>query len=289
MNAARLFAPLLLTLPVVCPPSAQASDGPDALRSYRFVPALSTLRESGGFAGFVTDFTIRGSFDFVTYYGYGSGPEPSIVRKALFDDVEAWASHPILAYVLNVDRELGLSTLSGTLAPLGLPIDVYRFTGSNDDGHPVELYTASVGRWLYLRGETSPPCCDFFKYEVRAVARLATLADRNRDGQVDRGDLTQWGSDFGLPAAAALDDSNALGAGVVDGGDFLAWQREASAAPPDFATLDAAISAALASSSDAATIASVAVAPEPATLILGIVAAGLAWGRRSRRRPVTPA
>jgi hypothetical protein len=52
-------------------------------------------------------------------------------------------------------------------------------------------------------------------------------ADFDNDGDVDSGDLTQWGGDFG---ANGLSDAD--GDGDSDGVDFLTWQRQLGSGPP---------------------------------------------------------
>ncbi|MCA9235337.1 MAG: hypothetical protein KDA44_07685 [Planctomycetales bacterium] len=250
--------------------SAAVAQPPDILRSYRFLPRLSTLNETGGFAGVDIDYTMRGTFDLATGYDVD---KTGFHQKAEFTNVDAWASHPVLAYVLNVDEVLGLTMLAGTALPVAAPFDVFQFTGKNEQGMPVELYAAQIGDWLLMRGETSPPCCDFFKYRVRAIARQRSAADLNEDGEVDGRDVARWAAGFGQPAAVDVN-----GDGVLDGGDFLALQRQMSAQPPDFGQADAMLSAMIAAG------ATVSAVPEPAAYLLVAVGMVLALiGVRARR------
>lgn len=256
---------------VVCVFSSLAvAQPPDVLRSYRFLPRLSTLTETGGIAGVHVDYKVGGTYGFAIGYDY---QRPDLRRSAKFVDVDAWAAHPILAYVRNVDETLGLSTLKGEIVPAGAPFDVFKFTGHARHGERVELYTAQIGRWMLLRGETAPPCCDFFKYELRAVARQRPLSDLTNDGEVDRRDFAAWSRGFGY---AAADDPT--GDGKLTGADFLRLQRDLGESPPDFSSVDATISALIAASPTASSV------PEPTTMALVLAAAGaLAVGVRRRR------
>ncbi len=254
----------------------------DFRREYRFLPRFSMLNESGGIAGYDVDFRIRGTFDFVTRPGDTDVWPPQTLAK--FDDVEAWASHPILAYVLNVDETLNLSGLGGLQVfsgPHGL--DVYRFRGAvGEDEVPVNLHVATLGRWLYMRGETDPPCCDFFEYKIRALAHELPMADFDEDAEVGSADLARWTQSFGAPAlppGGGLAPGDANGDGVVDGADFLAWQRQQGQSPPVLDALDAMIDAAIASAGTA----SFGAIPEPGAATLAAVGASLAaMGRRRR-------
>jgi hypothetical protein len=87
-------------------------------------------------------------------------------------------------------------------------------------------------------------------------------ADFNQDGNVDSLDLAQWQGDYGLNA-----DSDADEDGDTDGADFLVWQQQFGQS-----TLP------LVASSTATTQ-----VPEPAGLLLALVACGGLTGRRSKR------
>src|SRR5690349_5644112 len=114
---------------------------------YQFLPKLSVLNQTGGFAGVDVDFRVMGRFDF----NVETGPTDvwPIEYVANFTNVNAWASHPILAYVMPLDQTLNLSELTGRQLPVAAPFDVYRFDGKTDDGSTVELYAAQIGPWLH--------------------------------------------------------------------------------------------------------------------------------------------
>lgn len=212
---------------------------------YRFLPQLSVLNESGGFYPRDVDYRVRGTFDFVTE----TPPAFIYGKRASFDDVNAWASHPILAFVLNVDRVLNLSGLEGHQLPVGAPFDVFQFKGETQDGSSVRLVAAQIGPWLRMQAETTPPLgsADMFEYRLRAVARRTPVADVNDDGVVDGADLAGW-----------------IGSSPRDGASFLQWQQQLGETPPSFDAVDATLSAALAATASA----DFAAVPEPHSLAL---------------------
>lgn len=257
-------------------------DPPDLIRRYRFLPRHSALEQMGGFAGVDVRYTVYGRFDLVTGWEYQYDPRPiSIHPFAKFENVEASASHPLLdSMPLDLDQVLNLSGLKGGQLPVAAPFDVFKFEGTTNDGSTVNLYASLIGRWLYLRGGTEPPAgsADFFTYRLNAMARQTPFADFNQDEAVDGRDLTTWAKHFG-PAPVATDDLLSLGDansdGDVDGADFLLWQQQAGETPPEMASLDGMLNAAL------ATVPAVSNVPEPATAKLVILAAAgiCLWGR----------
>lgn len=250
---------------------------------YQFLPKLSVLNQTGGFAGVDVDFRVMGRFDF----NVETGPTDvwPIEYVANFTNVNAWASHPILAYVMPLDQTLNLSELTGRQLPVAAPFDVYRFDGKTDDGSTVELYAAQIGPWLHLRGTTEAPqgSADYFEYELKAVARRLPFADFDGSDAVDAGDLAKWSSRFGLKSTTldGLSEGDVNGDGVADGADFLQWQRQVGEVAPTLASLDAMVDAALATATTAST-ASVVGVPEPSAAALGLLGS-VAIIRRRRR------
>jgi hypothetical protein len=242
---------------------------------YRFLPRHSLLNETGGIFPRDIDYRVFGTFDFVdtTRIPFADG-------FVSFRNVEAWASHPILAYVLPLNQVLNLEGLSGYQLPVEGPFDMFKFEGKTQDGSSVDLFATQFGPWLRLRGETTPPpgSADMFEYKLSAVARQTPFADFNDNDQVDGGDLTKWTGGFGTTpgGTSSLQSGDSNGDNLVDGTDFLTWQRQLGEAPP-IAALDAAMDAALASLT-----VSVAAVPEPGSIALAGI--GMALIAAVRRR-----
>lgn len=243
------------------------AEPPDILTSYKFVPSLSTLRQTGGIAGFDWKMPVCGTYDFATGLRY----EPRIpadamlTRYAEFKNVNAYGAHPTMDPGLSLDYVFNLSGLDGEPVyrdPAGL--ELYRFKGTagfNEPFSQVELLAARWGRWMYLRGHTEGPCCDFFEYELRGIARQLPSADWNEDGIVGADDLDQWIGNYG---------------GQLSGRDFLAWQQQFGEVAPTLAAFDGMMNEAL-----AAMTAPLASVPEPAGLCLVVVGVACACcGRR---------
>jgi hypothetical protein len=231
-----------------------AADPPDILRSYRFIPSRSRVVQTGGIAGFVLPFTVRGRFDLVTGYEYGPGP--SLMPYAAFENVDAWMiPHSPLAYVLSLDRTFNMTGLDGTFAD---PNRLH-FSGENDQGAAVRLTATLHGRLLHLAGATDPPCCDFFQYQINALAYLTPYGDFNFDGRVDTADFTVWRDTMGSTSDLEADGN---GDGVVDHADYLIWKSDAGTSI-DLSMFDGF---------DGLTAAGV---PEPSTFLLVSIAGGV--------------
>ncbi|QEG37817.1 hypothetical protein [Bythopirellula goksoeyrii] len=239
---------------------------PDLLRSYRFIPRLSTLHQTGGLIG--TDFhmPISGPYDFITGYQGSDSPLPSLNPYAQFANVEATVQHPFYMEPHNIDNFLNLSGLDGTPVhhgPHGLV--VYHFSGFDSQESRVDLHVATFRRWMFMRGGTEPLCCDFFGYDIKAIARQIPYGDFDDDGNVGASDLAAWQS--GHDAAG----------NVLGGRDFLSWQRSYGETAPSIGEFDAMLDAALVASGNAA----ISAIPEPASLIL---IAGFAMALVNARR-----
>jgi hypothetical protein len=243
--------------------SAQASFGlPQRVDSYRFLPRRSVINESGGIAGFNTNYRVEGTFDFRIQQTPLTVFPP--LHVASFEKVDVAGLHPTFPD-LDVDAALNLSGIRGgeRLTNPRVP-GLFHFQGKTADGSSVSLHAKVDGRWLYLRGGTTAPegSADYFEYTIRALARRQPDGDFNRDGKVDSADLTSWSSGE-----------------APSGRDFLAWQRQLGEEAPSVESLDASLDAALAASATAA----VSAVPEPASAALAAFAVAMLHGVRRRR------
>ena len=142
-----LFSCLLIQLTEVA-----KGDPPDLLRRYLFLPRHSMLEQTGGIAGINIRYGINGQFDLVTGWEYLIDPPPiSIYPYAKFENVDAWASNPLLdSPPLNLDQILNLTGLQGSQLPVAAPFDVFKFAGETADGSKVNLYASLLGRVAVL-------------------------------------------------------------------------------------------------------------------------------------------
>jgi hypothetical protein len=277
---ARVSALFLLAALVGAEAFAQAGEElrrpPDMLRRYRFIPRLSSLEVTGGFAGIRQEFFPFGTFGIST--GYVPGPTdvypPVYIPEAKFV-IEPWESWLVpnspLTYVWETDDTLNLTGLDGTFRP-GEPNHLF-FRGVDGQGQPFKLMAVQRGRLLHLMGENSPGCCDFFHYKFDAFAHQTPYSDFNVDGRVDRSDLDVLMANIGKREEARFEQGDADGDGDVDGDDFLTWQREIGAATP---------LSAFASDSLADAGLNSAAVPEPATLAIAAAAALFMWIQRRK-------
>ena len=239
----------IIGLAAICAEQASAQP-PDTLQQLRFVPSRSTLDVTGGFAGVRQQFFTYGKFGLNA--GYDGGPH------AEFLGVDSWlVPDSALTFVWHTDRTLNLSGLEGSFAPSDP--DRITFQGVDGQGVPFHLTGVQRGRLLHLVGENEPPCCNFYKYKLDALAHVVPYADFNLDGMVDKLDADILSSNIGTFAHATFEQGDTNGDGDVDGDDFLAWQREIGTATP--------LSAFASASSTGSALNSNTV-PEPITVLL---------------------
>jgi hypothetical protein len=263
------FSATLIVASVTAQPGV-AQDSAAILARYQLVSRLSTLRETGGFAGLDVNYRLLGD------YGFGSGISATATASAgvKFIDPEIWGSiisdGPTPAYVIDVDQLLNLAGLQGKAVPSAAPFGVYQFQGKTSDGSSINLFASTLGPWMYLRGSTQPPAgsADYFVYQLRALARKGPFADANGDGVVDASDYTllrKSGFAGGTDAAA--------------GASFADWRQQLGETLPDLNAMDAMITAAAGSGLESSSV------PEPASIALAIFAGFLVVGsRRGCRR-----
>jgi hypothetical protein len=266
----KTFSQLVIAIVAVatwCLPQGLRADPPDIIGSYRFAPRISTIAPIGHPDN---GLNVYGTFDFIRGWDYPADP-PSIVHYADFENVRAWAQNPFsLAPPLSVDAIFNLSGLRGVELPTASIFEVYKFDGKNIEGDSVELFVSVLGRWLYLRGETTFEDRPDLGWRINAFARQRPFADFDEDGDVDGDDLTAWKERAGVWVGMNDADGDNFQTGV----DFLYWQQQLGETSPNPADFNAAISAAVA--------ASVTAIPEPRSLMLIAVTLLLASVSRFR-------
>jgi hypothetical protein len=249
--------------------SGRAQDPAEILDHYRLLPRFSTLHQSGGFAGLDLRYRLIGKYDLRHGVGW--------TAKASFENAEIWGSqisdHPVPAVVIDVDEILNLEGLQGKALPVGAPFDVFQFKGNTADGSSVDLLAAVIGPWMYLRGGTQPPpgSADYFTYHIHALARSRPFADFNGDGVVDAADFVMLrDAEAGGGVGIAGSDDVTAGAGYAE------WRQQFGEAVLDMSTMDAAMSAAMAS------FVTTSAVPEPASLGMAILGGLILAGLRRR-------
>jgi hypothetical protein len=275
MTRQRLFYGLMLAATSLGAVQRSFADPPDQITPYRFVPRQSTLIVSPGTEAPARELTVYGTFDLLSEWTYTHDPL-AIHHTYAFTDVRAFAGNPLSATAvapLDLDKVLNLSGLTGTLLPVASPFDVIKFEGKTADGSAVNVFASVLGKWLYLRGGTTPPAATGTSYQLKALARTRPFADLNDDAVVDGADLAMWMSHFAPPASAAGDPlvpGDANGDGIADGADFLVWQQQLGETAPAIDSLEASLQTALATIPSSARAA--AAVPEPAALALAYAA-----------------
>lgn len=182
--------------------------------------------------------------------GLPSSPGIIDVAAASNDDGilgAAWVSGGTLKYAYLDSNEITPSWVITTVAsttPTGMQLELSQGVGLAFDkaGLPVISFVDRSTRQIWVAYD--PPSA--FGGGVTDVP--GAEGDFNGDGFVDSYDLNAWRTGFGE--------------GAFSGNDFLAWQRNAAAAPT---TATAAV-------------------PEPLTLSSGLVAAALLFGATRKRR-----
>jgi len=73
---------------------------------------------------------------------------------------------------------------------------------------------------------------DLSQLHTSGVLSVVSAADFDRDLAVDEEDFVVWTGGLGSAGGATHDQGDANGDQSIDGGDFLAWQRQFGATPP---------------------------------------------------------
>jgi hypothetical protein len=159
------------------------------------------------------------------------------------------------------DQKLNLSGLSGTFS-VEDPSHLV-FQGFDGQEQPFTLTAVQRGRLLHLTGENNP-ASGFMKYKFDALAYEAPYADFNLDGSVDEVDAGFIVANMGARVDHfSFELGDADGNGVVNGSDYLIWQREigATTAMSEFASVPP----------PAAASANATAVPEPGTVLFAIL------------------
>lgn len=244
---------------------------------YRILPRFSRMHASGDFTDFPhppppTEFILSGEYD-LRRVDFGHAYE----GRASFDNAEVWAS-PVcpdvciaLAIVFDADEILNLEGLHGEQLPVLAPFDIYHFTGTVQNGSPIDLYAAVLGPWMYVRGQTrpAPDSADARGLSVHWLARTSPFADFNGDSVVDAADyvLLRNAETSGLGSEEGM-------AGV----SYEDWRHQFGETIPDLALMEATLSAA------SGTVLAPAGVPEPTTALAAVVGVVILAIRRRRAR-----
>ena len=126
---------------------------------YRFVADASRLQVSGGLAGVSDQYRIEGSLE-LTRNEDGTAFFTQVDATLKGDGLSSLDGQP-LDSVLNLSGLSGLQTGSSTVA----------FSGWDDSANAIiKIHLFTRGPALTVSGSNIPPCCDFFVYEIDAMA-----------------------------------------------------------------------------------------------------------------------
>ncbi|MHC4604922.1 MAG: right-handed parallel beta-helix repeat-containing protein [Planctomycetota bacterium] len=147
--------------------------------TYVFLPDKSTVVQTGGFAGIHETHSVTGEFDLTVDFDAGI---------ASFDRVDANLSENPFLYTQSLGVLFNMTELSGTV----VSDTTIEFEGRTADytNTEIHIWVTLTGNSAHLTGETVPPCCDFFIYNLDAVALAypktyyvnAANGDDNNDG-----------------------------------------------------------------------------------------------------------
>lgn len=126
---------------------------------YEFVEGESTVLQTGGFAGVHITYSVAGQFVLTVDFKEG---------VASFDAVDANLSEIGLSHTQSLNELFNMTELVGTVIS-GTQI---HFVGKTTEIEPVDvnLMVTLRNSSVELVGGMFPPCCDFFVYDLKAVA-----------------------------------------------------------------------------------------------------------------------
>lgn len=128
-------------------------------KTYLFSPEQSTVVQTGGFAGIHETHSVTGSFTLTVDFDTG---------LASFDKIVAILSEGPFLYTRSLGVLFNMTELAGTV----ISNTEISFVGKTADFLPVDVNLAVTfkGSSVEITGGTFPPCCDFFIYELKAIA-----------------------------------------------------------------------------------------------------------------------
>ena len=128
-------------------------------KSYVFLPDQSTVVQTGGFAGIHETHSVTGRFQLTVDFETGA---------ASFDQVDATLSESPFLYTQSLDVLFNMTELAGTITS----DTEINFIGKTAEAYPVDVNLVVTLRdsSVEMTGGTVPPCCDFFIFNLDAVA-----------------------------------------------------------------------------------------------------------------------
>jgi len=148
-------------------------------KTYLFLPEQSSVLQTGGFMGIHEVHTVTGRFQLNMDFDTGI---------ASFDKVDVILSESPFLYTRSLNVLFNMTELNGTITS----DTEINFVGKTAEAYPVDvnLFLILSDNSVELTGGTFPPCCDFFIYNLDAVAHEIPLTyyvdgvngDDNNDG-----------------------------------------------------------------------------------------------------------
>jgi hypothetical protein len=128
-------------------------------KTYLFLPDQSIVVQTGGFMGIHETHSVTGRFQLTVDFETGI---------ASFDRVDATLSESPFLHTQSLDVLFNMTELVGTI----ISDTEINFVGKTAEAHPVDvnLVVTLSDNSVELTGGTFPPCCDFFIYNLDAVA-----------------------------------------------------------------------------------------------------------------------
>ena len=127
--------------------------------TYVFLPDQSTVLQTGGFMGIHENHSVTGRFQLTVDFQTGT---------ASFDQVDAILSESPFLHTQSLDVLFNMTELVGTI----ISDTEINFAGKTAEAHPVDVNLVVTLRdsSVEITGGTFPPCCDFFIFNLDAIA-----------------------------------------------------------------------------------------------------------------------